>query len=114
VERSRFLLHLIDLSTVPSEDPLSPYRTVNQELALFSPSLGQEAQVIVLNKADKPGTRAVAARLRNALESLNPDVWVISAITGEGLEQLRDHLAMLVEKARQTDYEEIEKTQANA
>lgn len=114
VERSRFLLHLIDLSTVPSEDPLSPYRTVNQELVLFSPSLGQEAQVIVLNKVDKPGTRAVAARLRNALESLNPDVWVISAITGEGLEQLRDHLAMLVEKARQTDYDEIEKTQANA
>ncbi len=113
VERSRFLLHLIDLSTVPSEDPLSPYRTVNQELRLFSPSLGQEAQVIVLNKVDKPGTRPVAAKLRNALESLNPDVWVISAITGEGLEQLKDHLAMLVEKARQADCDEIEETRVD-
>jgi selenocysteine-specific translation elongation factor len=51
----------------------------------------------------------VAAKLRDALESLNPDVWVISAITGKGLEQLKDHLAMLVEKARQADYDKIEK-----
>jgi GTP-binding protein len=100
VERSRFLLHLIDLSAVPSEDPLSPYHTVNQELRQFSPALAQKAQVIVLNKVDKPGTHAVAEELRNALQPLNSDVWVISAITGEGLEQLTDHLAGLVEKAR--------------
>ncbi len=101
VERSRFLLHLIDLSSVPSEDLLSPYHTVNQELQLFSPALGQKSQVIVLNKVDKPGARAVAERLRNALEPLNPDVWVISAITGEGLQELRGHLAGLVYKTRE-------------
>ncbi|HID30536.1 MAG TPA: GTPase ObgE [Desulfobacterales bacterium] len=100
VERSRFLLHLIDLSAVPSEDLLSPFHTVNQELRKFSPALAQKAQVIVLNKIDKPGTLAVAQELRNAFQPLNPDVWVISAVTGEGLEQLRDHLAGLVEKGR--------------
>jgi GTP-binding protein len=89
------LLHLIDLSAVPPADPLGPYHTVNQELRLFSPKLGQKSRVIVLNKVDKPGTRAVADKLRNALKPLNPDVWVISAITGEGLEALRDHLAVL-------------------
>lgn len=100
VERSRFLLHLIDLSAVPSEDPLSPFHTVNQELQQFSQTLAQKAQVIVLNKVDKPGTLAVAQELRNAFQPLNLDVWVISAVTGEGLEQLRDHLAGLVEKGR--------------
>ena len=100
VERSRFLLHLIDLSAVPSEDPLSPFHTVNQELQQFSQALAQKAQVIVLNKVDKPGTLAVAQELRNAFQLLNPDVWVISALTGEGLEQLRYHLAGLVEKGR--------------
>jgi len=100
VERSRFLLHLIDLSAVPLEDPVGPYHALNQELRLFSPLLGQRPQVIVLNKVDKPGTRDVAERLRDLLEPLNPDVWVISAVTGKGLEQLKDHLAGLVEKAR--------------
>jgi GTP-binding protein len=111
VERSRFLLHLIDLSAVPSEALLSPYHMVNQELRLFSPSLGQKAQVIVLNKVDKAGTRAVAEELRNALEQ--SDVWVISAITGEGLEQLKDHLAGLVQKARQANEDEKENSQEN-
>jgi len=105
VERSRFLLHLIDLSTVPSKDPLGPYHTVNQELRQFSQSLSQKAQVIVLNKVDISGTRAVAEELRNALEPLNPDIWVISAIKGEGIEPLKDHLAGLVEKVRQAEYD---------
>ncbi|UCD88030.1 MAG: GTPase ObgE [Desulfobacterales bacterium] len=111
VERSRFLLHLIDLSTVPTQDPFSPYRTVNEELRQFSPSLGQRAQVIVLNKVDKPGTRAVAEELRNILEPLNPDIWVISAIKGEGVEPLKDHLAGLVEEARQAEYDRNKETE---
>ena len=84
---------------------------IDQELQLFSPKLGQKARVIVLNKVDKPGTRAVAEKLRNALKPLNPDIWVISAVTGEGLEELRDHLAVLLEKSRQADEHEKERSQ---
>jgi GTP-binding protein len=111
VERNRFLLHLIDLSTVPSKEPLSPYHTVNEELRQFSASLSKKAQVIVLNKVDKSGTRAVAEQLRNALEPLNPDIWVISAIRGEGVEALKDHLARLLEKVRQAECDSNDKTE---
>jgi GTP-binding protein len=90
---------LIDLSTVSSEDLLGPYRTVNEELRQFSPTLGQRVQVIALNKVDKTG-RAIADELRKALEPLNPDVWVISATEGEGLQELKNHLARLVEQGR--------------
>jgi GTP-binding protein len=113
VERSRLLLHLIDLSAVPAEDPLTPYHTVNEELRQFSPALSQKAQVIVLNKVDKSGTRAVAEELRKALEVLNPDVWIISAIKGEGIESLKEHLAGVVEEARQAEHEKNEKTQVS-
>jgi GTP-binding protein len=109
VERSRFLLHLIDLSAVPLEALLRPYHTINQELRLFSPSLDQKPQVIVLNKVDQTGARAVAEQLCSVLEQFNSDIWVISAITGEGLEQLKDHLGRLVENARQAAHDEIEK-----
>jgi GTP-binding protein len=112
VERSRLLVHLIDLSTVPSENLLGPYHTVNDELRRFSPALGQRAQVIALNKVDKAGTRITADNLRTALEPLNRDVWVISATEGEGLQALKDHLARLVEKARRANPDDIEGKQA--
>jgi GTP-binding protein len=113
VERNRFLLHLIDLSTVPSKDPLSPYRTVNEELRQFGVSLSKKAQVIVLNKVDKSGTRAVAEQLRHALEPLNPDIWVISAMKGEGIEALKDHLAGLVEKFKQAECDSHDKNEVS-
>ncbi|MBW1739789.1 MAG: GTPase ObgE [Deltaproteobacteria bacterium] len=113
VERSRFLIHLIDLAALPSKDPLGPYHTVNRELRLFSPSLGEKKQVIVLNKVDKPGARAVAEKIRSALEPLNPDIWVISALTGEGLGRLKVHLARLVEKTRQANDNPMEKTRGH-
>ncbi len=102
VERSRLLLHLIDLSALPSEDPLGPYHAVNRELRMFNPNLAQKSQVVVLNKADKPGAGALAGKARKSLEPLNPDIWVVSALTGQGLGPLRDHLAELVEETRRT------------
>jgi len=108
VERSRFLPHLIDLSAVPEENLLGAYHTINQELSQFSPPLAKKPQVVVLNKVDKHGTRAVAEKLRLALEPLNPDVWIISAITGEGLNRLKNHLSKLVIKAREPDAEASE------
>jgi GTP-binding protein len=100
VERTRLLIHLIDAAVVPPEDLLRPYQVINRELQLFSPILAQEPQVVVLNKIDKPGTRPLADQVRESLKELNPDIWVISALTGEGLEPLRGHLAKLMEGIR--------------
>ena len=100
VERTRFLIHLIDLAVLPPEDLLRPYQVINRELQLFSPTLAQEPQVVVLNKIDKPGARALAGKARESLRRLNPDIWVISALTGEGLEPLKGHLAELMDGIR--------------
>ena len=102
VERTRFLLHLIDVAALPPEDLLGPYRVINRELELFNPRLAQEPQLIVLNKIDKPEGRSLASKVRKSLKILNQDVWTISALTGEGLDPLKVHLAQLVERASQT------------
>lgn len=99
LEGTRFLLHVIDLSALASQDAVAPYEAVNRELELFSPDLGQKSQVVVLNKVDKPEARALAGQVRRSLEPLNADIRVISALTGEGLEPLKSHLAELVEEA---------------
>lgn len=62
----------------------------------------------MLNKVDIDGTQTIAEKLRLALEPLNPDVWIISAITGEGLEKLKRHLSKLVIKTRESDAEASE------
>ncbi len=101
VERTRVLLHLIDVTALPSEDLLSPYWAINQEIQKFAPNLAQRTQLVVLNKVDKPGAVALADRARKALKPINTDIWVISSLTGEGLVPLKTRLAELVEGTRQ-------------
>lgn len=106
VERTSFLIHMIDLTGLESRDILNPYRALNAELGHFDSVLSQKPQVIVLNKKDKPGTEEAALLFQEALRNTNPDVWVISALTGEGVDLLKEHLAQLVEKYRACDSEE--------
>ncbi len=101
IERTRTLLHLIDVSAMTRDDFLAPFEIINRELAAFNPQLAQKRQVVVLNKLDQPGTSTIAEKAIAALSARNPDVWAISALTGIGLEPLRAHLASLVQQ--QTD-----------
>jgi GTP-binding protein len=101
VERTRVLLHLIDVAALPLEDLLRPYWVINEELEAFNSRLGKKPQVVVLNKVDKPGVRDLADKAGKSLTGMNPDTWIVSALTGEGLEELKGHLADLVEGARQ-------------
>jgi GTP-binding protein len=102
VERTRFLIHLIDVADLPAQDFMRPYQAINRELRLFSPALAEEPQVVVLNKIDEPGARALARQVRESLRRLNPDIWAISALTGEGLGALTGHLAELMDGLRRT------------
>ena len=99
IERTRILLHLIDVSALNSDEPLSAFEVINRELETFNPKLLKKPQVIALNKIDQPGTSALAENAVQALKRWNPDVWLISALTGEGLEALKQHLGTRIEQA---------------
>jgi GTP-binding protein len=103
VERALLLIHLIDLTSMDSHDILKPYRSINEELAHFDSELSQKPQVIVLNKTDQPDTEKAALLFREAIRDIHPDVWVISALTGEGVASLKEHLAKLLEEYRGCD-----------
>ena len=65
------LIHLIDGSIIPDDDPLEPYKTVNHELAMHSESLAKKHQLIVINKMDIPGSDVAADRFVSQLEEKN-------------------------------------------
>src|SRR5207249_1861631 len=57
-ERTRLLLHMLDLDPQTRRDPLDDLRVINQELAAYSPALAERPQIVVANKADLPETLA--------------------------------------------------------
>jgi GTP-binding protein len=88
LERARLLLHVIDAS---AEDAEERFRTIDRELALYGAGLDERPQAVVLNKVD-----LVRDSPRFALEDPRiVGVFRVSAVTGEGIEQLKRSLFSL-------------------
>ena len=96
-ERTRLLLHVLDLDPQTGRDPLDDLRVIDGELARYSESLAARPQIIVPNKIDLPE----AAPRREAVErfcaSRGLPVMAISAATGRGLTELMNAVAGALE-----------------
>lgn len=88
IERTRLLIHLVDVSPLSLRDPIDDYRKINEELKLYSPSLSRKPQVVAANKIDLPGAAEACERLRSYLSREAVPVYPISAVTGEGVSLL--------------------------
>lgn len=94
IERTRFLIHLLDITYVPTGDILEDYLTVQNEIDRFNPSLKQKGRVVVINKIDLSSQSFRNSKdIQNALKEIGVKSLLISALTGEGLEDLKQHLS---------------------
>ena len=84
VERCRFLVHIVDLT---SEDPVKNYMTINNELKKHSENLGSLYQILVLNKIDAVSDEDKDKYIKE-FRKYSDDVFAISAVTRENIEQL--------------------------
>lgn len=89
IERTKLLLHLIDVSDMREKDPLEAFELVNRELRLYSEELAKKPQIVVANKIDALQDRSYLEELRKIFEGMGYPFLGISAITGEGLESLK-------------------------
>lgn len=85
VERTRILVHLIDMSGFEGRDPLEDYRKINIELKNYSQNVWGKTQIIVANKMDLPGAAENLERFRKTFKKR---IAAISALKKEGLEEL--------------------------
>ncbi|MBU2488704.1 MAG: GTPase ObgE [Proteobacteria bacterium] len=92
VERTRILVHLVDAADLPEDDPLAPWRVITGELSSYAQTLAEKPCIVVLNKMDEPGARENADRFTSAPGAPEP-VFFISALTGQGVEELKNELA---------------------
>jgi GTP-binding protein len=105
VERCSVLVHVIDAATIePGRDPVTDLDVIEAELSAYG-GLGDRPRIVALNKADVPDAREIAEMVRPDLEARGLAVFVISAVTHEGLRELAFAMAGRVLRAREADAE---------
>lgn len=103
VERTRLLVHLLDVGGLSGRDPLEDFRVINRELELYSENMAKLPQVVALNKMDLVLDKSPVDALQEMLEAEGHTVFRISAATRQGLQPLLYHLWDQLESARNAE-----------
>ncbi len=96
IERTRLIVHVLDVSGMEGRDPLEDYRKINKELAAYNERLASRPQIIAANKMDLPDARSNYPSIEAALKAEGREVFPVSAATGEGLQPLVQRIAEML------------------
>ncbi len=96
VERTRLLLHVIDVSGIEGRNPVKDYYTINEELKKYSEKLSKKKQIIVANKVDIMQDDTGFKELEKIAQKENLEIYKISGVTGEGVSELLDRVSSIL------------------
>ncbi len=96
VERTRLLLHVLDIAGTEGRDPIEDFHKINDELKKYSDKLAARKQIIVANKADSMQDDTNYKALEKLAKENKMEIFKISAVTGEGLNELFNHVAQVI------------------
>jgi len=96
IERTRILVHLLDILPPDNSDPVDNYHKIRRELELYSKTLIEKPELIVLNKADLDADGIFCDDIRQRLGK--DDIMVVSAVSGQGVKELTERLWSIVRK----------------
>ncbi|EME7189302.1 GTPase ObgE [Enterococcus faecium] len=104
IERTRVILHVIDMSGMEGRDPYEDYLAINKELSTYNLRLLERPQIIVANKMDMPDAQENLVKFKEQLNKEKEDefaddipVFPISGVTRQGLDALLNATADLLE-----------------
>ena len=96
VERTRLLLHVLDVAGTEGRDPIDDFNKINEELKKYSEKLATRKQIIVANKIDSMQDDENYKALEKLAKENDLEIYKISAVTGEGLNELFNHVAKII------------------
>ena len=109
IERTRMLVHVLDISGCEGRDPIADYRQIRQELTAYSEKLAELPELIAANKMDITGAEDWLELLKQELAETNPDaeIFPVSAATVQGFEPLLDRILKMLKTLPKTlEFEE--------
>ena len=98
VERTRILLHFVDVSGCEGRNPIEDVRTINNELVSYSEKLAEKPQIIVANKMDIPSFDENFAAFKKEMENEGYKVFAISAATRKGIDEVLKYTYEMLSK----------------
>jgi len=101
VERTKMLIHVIDIAAVDDREPITDYEKINRELELYNSRLGRIPQLVALNKADLPSAEAQLVKIGDYFKRQKRRTFTISAVTGQGVEGLIRTTYQLLQRINQ-------------
>lgn len=108
VERTKLLIHVVDISGVEGRDPLKDFEKINNELARFNSKLASRQQVIAANKIDLLDDRTKYEKFEITMKDKGYEVFPISAATKTGLRELMLYVTEMLDKIEDDPVETIE------
>lgn len=97
IERTKVLLHLIDLSEGHGRDPVQDYQIVNNELEKFNPTILSKPTLLVGSKLDAVSNTEKLIKLESLAHSRNLEFHLISSVTGSGIQELKFKVAAMLD-----------------
>ncbi len=113
VERTRVVLHLIEMDDQTGRDPFEDYQQINHELETYDPKILERPQVIVATKMDLPGSSELLAEFRQKLAAAGDthEIFEISSITHQGVQSLMNKTADLLAETTEFPMGDVEEVQ---
>ncbi len=108
IERTRLLLHVIDCSGSEGRNPVQDFYIINEELKKYSEKLSKRKQIIVANKLDIMQDESAYKELEELAKKEKIEIFKISAVTGEGIKELFNHVSKVLKTLPKEDLIEIE------
>ena len=109
VERSRVLIHVLDIAGSEGRDPLSDFEIINNELEIYSPALAQKKQIVAGNKIDLITNRTELEQIKQQIESKGYSFFPICTLTGEGIKSLLEKAWTILQETETTTFDNQEK-----
>ena len=103
IERTRLLLHVIDITGSEDRIPVEDYKLINEELKKYSTKLASKTQIIVANKIDSLSDETYLKDLEKLCKKDKVKLFIVSAVTKQGLEELIEYTASILDTIAKDD-----------
>jgi GTP-binding protein len=108
IERTKVLIHLVDVSSESGRDPVADFDTIRRELELYNPAMLEKPQLVAANKIDALDDPTRVTMLEKRAKKLKLQFFEMSAVTGQGTKELIEAAWPIIAEARALEAKALE------